>query len=104
MHVAQHSSEIPFYVFNFFQATATEYKLHKGVLNEVLGGVSLVLRESHGPREQTFIPLGEQSFTFLIWLCGHSALIQHFFSGLSGLVPLGANWNRTRIDRTWHDP
>jgi hypothetical protein len=63
--------------------------LHKRILHEILCGISLLVGQAHCPHEQTFISLGEQLFTLLVWLCGHSALIQHLVSGLSGLVPSG---------------
>src|SRR5215217_4410050 len=78
MHVAQHSSEIPFDIFNLFQPRAAENKLHKGILYEVLGGFSLVIRQAHSPPKQTLVTLGEQLLPLRVWLCCHSALIQHF--------------------------
>ena len=55
----------------------------------IVRDVSLLVGQAHCPREQTCVPLGEQLFTLLIWLCSHSALIQHFVSGLPGLVSSG---------------
>src|ERR1041384_3180606 len=83
MHVAQHSSQVPVDVFNFFQPGAAQHELHKRVLHEIRGGVSLLVRQAHCPREQTFVTLGEQLFTLLVWLCGHSALIEHSSSRLT---------------------
>jgi hypothetical protein len=40
-----------------------------------------VIGQAHCPREQTFIPLAEQLFALLIWLCSHPALIQHLSLG-----------------------
>jgi hypothetical protein len=52
--------------------------LHESILHEILSGLTLLIREAHGPREQTFIPLGEQLLTSLVGLGDYSALVQHF--------------------------
>src|SRR6185503_19361384 len=103
MHVAQHSSEIPVDIFNLFQPGPAEHEWHKRVLHEILSGISLLVGQAHRPREQTFISLGEQLFTLLIWLCGHSALIQHHVSGLSGSVPSGLSGNLSGKRSNLHD-
>lgn|SRR6185369_3848563 len=78
VHVAQHSSQIPVYIFNLFESGPAEHELHESILHEVLSGLTLLIREAHGPREQTLIPLGEQLLTFLVGLGDYSALVQHF--------------------------
>jgi hypothetical protein len=54
----------------------------------------MLVSQTHRPREQTLVSLGEQLLSFLFRPC-RSALIQHLVSGLSGLVPLGLlDWTR----------
>ena len=88
VHVAQHSSQVTIDVFNLFKPGASKHELDKRVLYEVLRRLSLT-GQAQSVREQVLITLGEQLFALLIWLCGHSALIQHLVSELSG-SPVGA--------------
>jgi hypothetical protein len=86
MHVAQHSSQVSVDVLNLFQASAPEHELDKRVLHQILGGLMIPVSQTQGPCEQTLVSLGEQLLSSIFWSYRRSALIQHSFTGLSGLV------------------
>lgn len=77
MHVAQHSSQVSVDVLDLFQSRAPEHELDKRILYQVLCRFMVLVSQAQGPREQTFVTLGEQLLASLFWSCRRTALIQH---------------------------
>src|SRR5688572_18173658 len=82
IHVAQQSPQVPVDIFDLFQLRAGEHELDEGILNQVFGRVSLLVRQVQSPREQDFVTLGEDLFSTKFRLSRRAALIEHLGSGL----------------------